>query len=333
VLVLNGEPKPLDWMAFTADSRLIASARKPHESVFRGIEFWDAVRGGPPVKVVPPDSTIDGFTLHPSGRWAYVTCWSRPDLSALDLDTGELYGLRCVAYGRHFPVAVSPDGGRVIASVHTHNYPRNKQPKRSNTEDWLICWSQPAGAKPRVVWERQRTIREPITYLIAFFPDSDRIATYESRHWGPRKQWRSQLAVRDASSGAYLRRADCEGAEALVVSPDGSQIVTRWGSVLSIWNANDIEATPRVIDEGRDPGWYSVSFNGPSIAFHPSGQYLAATSNDTTVKLYDTATWQLARTFTWNVGRLRSVAFSPDGTRAAVGSDTGKVVVWDVDLL
>jgi WD40 repeat protein len=68
------------------------------------------------------------------------------------------------------------------------------------------------------------------------------------------------------------------------------------------------------------------------LAFHPSGQYLAATSNDTTVKLYDTATWQLAKTFTWNVGRLRSVAFSPDGTRAAVGSDTGKVVVWDVDL-
>lgn len=76
-------------------------------------------------------------------------------------------------------------------------------------------------------------------------------------------------------------------------------------------------------DSGR---WFTA------LAFHPSGHYLAATSNDATVKLYDTATWQVAKTYTWDVGRLRSVAFSPDGTRAAVGSDTGKVVVWDVDL-
>ena len=66
------------------------------------------------------------------------------------------------------------------------------------------------------------------------------------------------------------------------------------------------------------------------IAFHPSGKYLAATSNDKTVKLYDTATWRLATTFTWNIGRMRSIAFSPDGMLAAVGSDSGKVVVWDV---
>jgi WD40 repeat protein len=68
------------------------------------------------------------------------------------------------------------------------------------------------------------------------------------------------------------------------------------------------------------------------VAFHPSGRFLAVTSNDQTVKLYDTATWQLAHTYTWNIGRMRSIAFSPDGTLAAAGSDTGKVVMWDVDV-
>ena len=61
-------------------------------------------------------------------------------------------------------------------------------------------------------------------------------------------------------------------------------------------------------------------------------EYLAATSNDKTVKFYDTTTWELARTFTWAIGRVRSICFNPDGTLAAAGSDTGKVVVWDVDL-
>ncbi|WP_162672831.1 hypothetical protein [Gemmata massiliana] len=64
----------------------------------------------------------------------------------------------------------------------------------------------------------------------------------------------------------------------------------------------------------------------------PSGKYLAATSNDATVKVYDTTTWELSRTFTWNIGRMRSIAFSPDGALAAAGGDAGKVVVWDVDL-
>lgn len=69
-----------------------------------------------------------------------------------------------------------------------------------------------------------------------------------------------------------------------------------------------------------------------SLAFHPSGRFLAATSNDSTVKLYDTSNWALATTYSWDVGRMRSVAFSPDGTLAATGSDTGRVVVWDVDV-
>jgi WD40 repeat protein len=68
------------------------------------------------------------------------------------------------------------------------------------------------------------------------------------------------------------------------------------------------------------------------LAFHPSGRFLAATSNDATVKFYDTTNWDISRTFTWDIGKMRSIAFSPDGTLAAAGSDKGKVVIWDVDF-
>jgi WD40 repeat protein len=69
-----------------------------------------------------------------------------------------------------------------------------------------------------------------------------------------------------------------------------------------------------------------------TVAFHPSGKYLAATNRDSTVMLYDMTSWKCVRTFTWDIGRIRSVAFSADGTLAAAGSDKGKVVVWDVDI-
>jgi WD40 repeat protein len=94
---------------------------------------------------------------------------------------------------------------------------------------------------------------------------------------------------------------------------------------LYVYNARNLNGKPTFV---RPHGRHH--FTG--VAFHPSGRYLAATSNDATVKLYDTNTWEVARTFTWNIGRMRSIAFSPDGALAAAGSDTGKVVVWDVDL-
>ncbi len=50
------------------------------------------------------------------------------------------------------------------------------------------------------------------------------------------------------------------------------------------------------------------------------------------MKLYDVSTWKLGQAFDWGIGRVLSVAFSPDGMLAAAGGDKGKIVVWDVDL-
>ena len=110
-----------------------------------------------------------------------------------------------------------------------------------------------------------------------------------------------------------------------VMSLGGRLIAGRWGVWIGVFRTEDMNAAPVTFRNDN-----RKEFTG--LAFHPSGRYLAATSNDATVKLYDTGTWELAHAFDWDIGRLRSVAFSPDGMLAAAGGDRGKIVVWDVDL-
>src|SRR5262249_2361197 len=132
------------------------------------------------------------------------------------------------------------------------------------------------------------------------------------------------VSVTATATGKDRRSVDLEDAALTppAADPTGDRLVQYDAGKLIVSElSGDPFASPQIVASGGRK-------HCTPVAFHPSGRYLAATSNDETVKLYDTATWQLAKTFTWQVGRLRSVAFSPDGTRAAVGSDTGKVVVW-----
>jgi WD40 repeat protein len=134
-----------------------------------------------------------------------------------------------------------------------------------------------------------------------------------------------QLTVWDLNRRELITSADLPAGSVplLDYSPDARVLVYGAGRRLIVLETQQ----HAVVAELRNPRSH---FTG--VAFHPSGRYLAATSNDETVKLYDTATWQVARTLTWKAGRMRSVAFSPDGSLAAAGTENGKVVVWDVDV-
>jgi WD40 repeat protein len=67
------------------------------------------------------------------------------------------------------------------------------------------------------------------------------------------------------------------------------------------------------------------------LAFRPNGQELLTASWDQTVKIWDVESGQERASFDWQIGRLVAIAIAPDGLRAAAGSETGQVVVWDLD--
>jgi len=134
------------------------------------------------------------------------------------------------------------------------------------------------------------------------------------------------LVVRSAESGQRLESYACPYASGSspLASPCGRWLLVNGSKGLAIWSRNDLTSEPHKLSNDNRKHFTDT-------AFHPSGRLLAATSNDTTVKCYDTTTWPLVRTYSWNIGRLRSIAFSPDGLLAAAGSDTGQIVVWDLE--
>jgi WD40 repeat protein len=103
--------------------------------------------------------------------------------------------------------------------------------------------------------------------------------------------------------------------ERVTFSPDGSRLAAAGAEGAYLWTLAD-SAEPRRF--GRGYAW--------GVGFVTGRDCLVVSSG-----LGGTVVHALAAG-TEHPVRLRSVAFSPDGVLAAAGSDTGKVVVWDVDL-
>jgi hypothetical protein len=153
-----------------------------------------------------------------------------------------------------------------------------------------------------------------------FLPDS-RFMTLERRH-------EARFVTRELGTGAVLEEAQPASAGVFdnqVMCPDGRLIACHRAVQVAVYRVEALAANP-VAFANDNPRQFT------GLAFHPSGLYLAAASNDAPVKFYNTATWKVAQAFDWGIGRLRSVAFSPDGLLAAAGGDEGRIVVWDVDL-
>ncbi|KAJ5633164.1 hypothetical protein N7490_009503 [Penicillium lividum] len=66
-----------------------------------------------------------------------------------------------------------------------------------------------------------------------------------------------------------------------------------------------------------------------SVAFSPDGLTLASSSNDNTIKFWDTAAGTQRQTLEGHSGWVRSVAFSPDGLTLASGSEDKTIKLWN----
>jgi WD40 repeat protein len=322
VRILTSEPGvDIRWLTFSPDGATIgfsgnhADYYGSREDAPPEAELWDVVVGERRQLGIAGLACPTRFCFHPSGRWLLGPGESG-GLLAYDLTTQESRVTK-VESTNVTNVLATADGRAVVY----YHYEHNRSNRGYACREWApegelrSLWSAPTFLDPK---------GDSRTYGFLLLADGERILTTE---WAGGAVSSTFFAFRSLATGEVLASADIGNHEhpTIAAAPDDSVFAVLSKKLLMMFREPNLRSPVHTVrSDGRK------HFTG--VAFHPSGQYLAATSNDETVRLFDTATWKVARTLTWDIGKMRSIAFSPDGALAAAGSDKGKVIVWDVDL-
>lgn len=303
MLLLQGAKYKLGQLAFSRQGNSLAVPVWK-----KGVQIWHPHYGADAVTTVPDKFGAGevGFTesgrLLISGGHAYFLLHD-PATNTTKTITAESKPVNPASAGYAYYGGMCPDGRYLVAAQLAQEGPGG----------WFFCRS--LSAPDDNVWKRES---DRIAVGTPMFLSGGQVVTFESNGEG------DFCVLRDLGTGEIREEARGVVGRPLgpTASPDGSLWAVREGRNLSVYSAKEFGAS---VTYFRSPT--KADFTGH--AFHPSGQYLLVSSVDQSVKVYDTATWQVTRVYDWGVGKLFSVAVSPDGTLAAAGGDKGQIVLWD----
>jgi WD40 repeat protein len=289
-------------LAFAPDGRSIATCgRAPFLCVS------DAATGVARLRWTGGSQVALGLAYSPDGALLATPGWAT--VSVIDATTGAELGS---FLGGGYGITFTPDGSGVVTG----------------------CTLRESGAirtALRTVASAPFTASEPLAALAG-------ILAFNRFRYSPDGRFLAALAATagtdalgmillDAATGALVARARVGnltyGVGGLAFHPSAPVLVYSGGPRLVAYS---LETHAPVAERVQSKKYIQ------DAAFTPDGKHLVTVSNDTMAVLWETSGWSAVREFAWDIGPLKSVAVSPDGTRAACASDRGRVVVWDLDL-
>jgi WD40 repeat protein len=207
-------------------------------------------------------------------------------------------------------IAFSPDGKQFVA--------------HGNSGSPLRRWSIPKGDPLAGGWGGVRTSASFPTGPVAWSPDGTTVAALFGVFAGDR--FDSVVILYDARTGTetgrlHPRPSVSTHATELTYSPDGKLLAGIYGADMIVWDVAERSPVARL-----RPG--TKHFKG--IVFAPNGKTLYAVSNDEAVRAWSAGTWKESPSVERSIGKLSALAINPTGTLAAAGSQTGKVVAWEL---
>jgi WD40 repeat protein/tRNA A-37 threonylcarbamoyl transferase component Bud32 len=302
--VLRGHQNQVNHFAFSPDGTRLVSA-----SVDRTARVWD-------ISPTPAGRETEALVvLRGHAGWVRHAVFS-PDGSRMatssqdrtvrywDARTGELLAVLC-GHADQVAAAAFRAGGKELVSA--------------SADGTLRLWDLVAAESGYAV-----RMHENFVYHVAYFPDGKRVAS---------AAWDGTARVWDPSTGRELLRLD-HGTDQYVVAV----AVHAQGRYLATLARHEgaSQMTIRLWDmeSGGVPAFWHMptAWQDGRIAFAPHGDLFAAAGWDGRVRLYDASTRVEVAVLECGKAPVKDVAFSPDGTLLATGSDNGDCVVrlWDV---
>ena len=216
-----------------------------------------------------------------AGRYSNVHVWSMSsgeEVMLLDEHSGQIFG-----------VAVTPDGTRVV----------------SCSGDKTVCvWDMHTGEAVFVLAGHEGNV-----YEVAVTPDSSKVVS-TSPHDG--------IRVWDLSTGMEVLAVKSSGILSMVITKDGSQIVTCSGEELCVWD---------LVTGKQEMQWPCCVKTPRALAVTPDGCHVVSCCVD--AHLWNLSTGAEVMVFHADA-KWTAVAVTPDGCHVVAGSDSGTVHVWSI---
>jgi len=289
-------------MAFSPDGTLLATVAGQSQLVF----LWDAITGALVRKLTAHDKyPARGVAFSPDGTYV-ASMQAGSELRVWEVKTGELFNRTGVGMGGSKTLAFTPDSIAIIAAGE-HELFRWRFAKT-----WT--WNQPPLEKLPVTGATSRVGFSPAGNLVTA------AGGYVTIHPRPdvAEKWRMYATPVGHASVV----------NGFAFTRDGTRLGVAYANrTASVWDltCGDPRVNKPILLKGHRA-------HVRAIGFTPDGQTAITVSLDGTSRFWDAATGAELRVFDWGIGRITVAAFAPDGLTCAAGSDTGKVVVWDVDV-
>ncbi|KAI9772504.1 MAG: hypothetical protein M1840_000709 [Geoglossum simile] len=338
--ILKGHSNPINDIAFSPDSQLLASASSDST-----IRLWDSKTGAPRgtleghfLQVNAVAFSLDGHLLASASCDCTVRLW--------DPKTGAPQGTLRGHSSLVSTVAFSPDG-QLLASASDDStrlwdsktgvlrgtlegyshiqipFPHPLRPANATAfspdgkllasvsqDSTIRLWDSKTGAPLSTLVGHSSSVN-----TVAFSPDGQLLASASMdravRLWDPKTG--APLGTLEGHSGPVT---------AVAFSPDSQLLASAsWDSTVRLWDSKT--EAPRGIREGHSNGI-------DAVAFSPDGHLLASASCDSTVRLWDPKTGSPQGTLEGHSGPVTAVAFSPDCHLLASASWDSTIRLWDL---